>query len=187
MLDAATFAAFGLSTWVTDAGALDLLVDLRDRAGGRHDYEDHIDRSAPQRVGDIVVNLASLEDIIESKRYANSAKDREALPEIDSLRRHVSDPHNRDPIRAVTSRSSSRSALCRHRRPVPPMGPSQDGKGRTERTRDGTHRCRECELSWRTCGLYPVGLRHAQRGPPKSAAHPGPARRTRLGRSRGAR
>ena len=42
--------------------------------------------------GDIVVNLASLEDIIESKRYANSAKDREALPELDSLRRHVSDP-----------------------------------------------------------------------------------------------
>lgn len=93
MLDAATFAAFGLSTWMTDAGALDLLVDLRDRAGGRHGYEDLIDRSAPQRVGDIVVNLASLENIIESKRYANSAKDREAPPELDSLRRHVSDPH----------------------------------------------------------------------------------------------
>ena len=33
-LDAATLAAFGSSTWTTDAGPLDLLVELRDPAGG---------------------------------------------------------------------------------------------------------------------------------------------------------
>jgi hypothetical protein len=39
-LDAETLAAFGSSTWMTDAGPLDLLVELRDREGGRHEYAD---------------------------------------------------------------------------------------------------------------------------------------------------
>jgi hypothetical protein len=50
-LDALTLAAFGSSTWMTDAGPLDLLVELRDRSGGRHQYDDLIVRATSVTVG----------------------------------------------------------------------------------------------------------------------------------------
>lgn len=50
-LDARTLAAFGSSTWMTDAGPLDLLVELRDAQGGRHPFEDLVQRSMTIAVG----------------------------------------------------------------------------------------------------------------------------------------
>ena len=44
-LDAAALVAFRSSTWMTDAGPVDLLVDLRDRDGGRHDDGELAQRS----------------------------------------------------------------------------------------------------------------------------------------------
>ena len=84
-LDAATLAAFGSSTWTTDAGPLDLLVELRDAAGGRHPYLDLATRAISVSVGELTIRVASLEDIIESKRFAARPKDLEALPELQSL------------------------------------------------------------------------------------------------------
>jgi len=81
-LDAETLAAFGSSTWMTDAGPLDLLVELRDRNGGRHDYVDLAGRAARYEVGTVTVLLAALDDIIESKQFAGRDKDREGLPEL---------------------------------------------------------------------------------------------------------
>lgn len=89
-LDAATLVAFGSSTWMTDAGPLDLLVDLRDRDGGRHDYGDLLQRSVRYQVGDLTVVLASLHDIIASKEFAGREKDREGLPELLEIRRQRS-------------------------------------------------------------------------------------------------
>lgn len=84
-LDAATLAAFGSSTWTTDAGPLDLLVELRDPSGGRHPYADLATRASPVSVGELTISVASLEDIIASKRFAARPKDLEALPELQAL------------------------------------------------------------------------------------------------------
>ena len=89
-LDAVTLAAFGSSTWTTDAGPLDLLVELRDPSGGRHPYGDLASRALEVRVGDLIISVASLDDIIASKEYAGRRKDLEALPELQALRNEES-------------------------------------------------------------------------------------------------
>lgn len=86
-IDARTLMSFGSSTWMTDAGPVDLLVELRDREGGRHDYADLVARSARYDVGDITVRLASLDDIVASKEFAGRDKDRQALPELNEILR----------------------------------------------------------------------------------------------------
>jgi hypothetical protein len=84
-LDAATLASFGSSTWMTNAGPLDLLVELRDTSGARHRYMALFQRSVPIAVGNVILRLASLRDIVESKEFAGRPKDLEALPELRSL------------------------------------------------------------------------------------------------------
>lgn len=85
-LDAVTLAAFGSSTWTTDAGPLDLLMELRDPSGGRHPYGDLASRAQKVTVGDLIISVASLDDIIASKKYAGRPKDIDALPELQALR-----------------------------------------------------------------------------------------------------
>jgi hypothetical protein len=85
-VDAATLESFGSSTWMTDAGPFDLLIELRDRDGGRHAYGELVQRAVRYQVGGLTVLLASLDDIIESKEYAGRDKDREGLPELHDLR-----------------------------------------------------------------------------------------------------
>jgi len=70
---------------MTDAGPLDLLVELRDSTGGRHPYSDLARRSVEISVGDVVVHIAALRDIVESKAFASRPKDLEALPELREL------------------------------------------------------------------------------------------------------
>lgn len=84
-LDAATLSAFGSSTWTTDAGPLDLLVELRDPAGGRHPYTDLALRATEVSVGELTIKVASLKDVIGSKLFAARPKDLEALPELQEL------------------------------------------------------------------------------------------------------
>ncbi|MFM1917567.1 MAG: hypothetical protein RJB01_1082 [Actinomycetota bacterium] len=84
-LDAVTLAAFGSSTWMTDAGPLDLLVELRDASGGHHPYADLITRASAINVGGLTVRIAALGDIVASKQYADRPKDRDALPELVEL------------------------------------------------------------------------------------------------------
>jgi len=85
IVDAETLVKFGNSTWMTDAGALDLLVDLRDESGGRHPYADLASRATRHQVAGINVLVAALGDIVESKLFANREKDRAALPELRRL------------------------------------------------------------------------------------------------------
>lgn len=84
-LDAVTLAAFGSSTWMTDAGPLDLLVELRDASGGRHSDADLITRATAINVGGLTVRIAALGDIVSSKQFAARSKDRDALPELVEL------------------------------------------------------------------------------------------------------
>jgi hypothetical protein len=48
-IDATTLESFGSSTWLTDAGPIDVVVELRDREGGRHSYAGLAERSRPLR------------------------------------------------------------------------------------------------------------------------------------------
>lgn len=78
-----------ISTWRTKEGDVDILTDLRDEAGGQVAYEALRDRSQVVRSGDVDIALASLDDIIASKRFADRDKDRSALPELLALRERL--------------------------------------------------------------------------------------------------
>jgi len=84
-LDADMLARLRVSTWVTDAGLFDVLMDIPARHGGRRTYADLVERSDRRRTGGVVVRVASLDDIIESKEFAARVKDLEALPELREL------------------------------------------------------------------------------------------------------
>ena len=73
---------------MTDAGPLDVLADLRDRAGGRHD-DDLVTRSVSYQVDPLTVSLAALDDIIASKEFAGRNKDLEGLPELRELQHRL--------------------------------------------------------------------------------------------------
>lgn len=85
-IDRHTLAALEISTWMTDAGPLDVLTDLRARDGRRVPYEELAGRSNVIEADGIIIRLAALEDIIASKRWADRAKDRIALQELEGLR-----------------------------------------------------------------------------------------------------
>lgn len=85
VLDGPSLARMEISTWRTDAGDLDVLRDLRTQDGRRLDFEDLRPRAAAAVLGDIEIHLASLGDIVASKRFADRDKDREALPELERL------------------------------------------------------------------------------------------------------
>ena len=86
VIDAETLTRLETSTWRTDAGDMDVLVTIRDSSGARLTIADIEERAVEIEVVGVVVRLASLQDIIESKTFADRVKDREALPELERLR-----------------------------------------------------------------------------------------------------
>lgn len=85
-LDAETLRSFGSSTWMTDAGPIDVLRELRDRHGRDVPFDALRDRCTDQEIGGVVVRVAGLDDIIAAKEFAGRDKDHEALPELRELR-----------------------------------------------------------------------------------------------------
>jgi len=85
VVDATTLQSFGNSTWTTDAGPVDVLIELRDRSGGRHPYNELAIRQVANDIEGVVVHLAALDDIVASKEFAGRDKDIEALPELHRL------------------------------------------------------------------------------------------------------
>jgi hypothetical protein len=86
-LDGVMLENSGNSTWTTDAGPFDLLTDLKDFDGGSVTYEELITRSTVLRGDGFEVHVASLDDVIAAKTFANREKDREALPELLDIQR----------------------------------------------------------------------------------------------------
>jgi hypothetical protein len=74
------------STWMTDAGPFDVLADLKDSDGRSVIYEELLTRSLVVRGDGFVVHVASVDDLIAAKTFANRSKDREALPELIEIR-----------------------------------------------------------------------------------------------------
>lgn len=77
--------AIKISTWRTDAGDLDVLVDIPGDDGARQQYENLAARAHTLDYCGVAVQVAGLGDIIASKEWANRPKDREALPELRGL------------------------------------------------------------------------------------------------------
>ena len=86
VIDGATMAAFGSSTWATDAGSIDVLHDLPTPTG-RRSYDALLSTAATTDVEGIVLQVAAFAEIIASKRHADRPKDRDALPELEELER----------------------------------------------------------------------------------------------------
>jgi hypothetical protein len=84
-IDSLTLSRTDISTWRTDAGDIDLLVNISGSEGLRP-YEDLVASAHRLVLAGAPVLTASLDDIIVSKEHANRAKDRQALPELYELR-----------------------------------------------------------------------------------------------------
>ena len=86
-LDAVMLENSGNSTWTTDAGPFDVLADLKNINGGSVPYEELISRSTELRGDGFVLHVASLDDVIAAKTFANREKDHETLPELIEIQR----------------------------------------------------------------------------------------------------
>lgn len=86
VLDGAALMSMDVSTWRTDAGDLDVLESLKDADGWPVSYDGLVDRAESSTLDGVGVLLVSLPDLIAAKRYADRAKDRDALPELEKLR-----------------------------------------------------------------------------------------------------
>lgn len=67
VVDGARLAQMEISTWRTDAGDMDVLTDIPDRAGLHLSYEELSTRAAELRFHGVVVQVADLADVIASK------------------------------------------------------------------------------------------------------------------------
>jgi hypothetical protein len=88
----------GNSTWTTDAGPFDVLADLKDSEGKSVPYEELVARSTLLRGDGFALHVASLNDVIAAKTFANRKKDCEALPELLDIQkryRHGEDASSR--------------------------------------------------------------------------------------------
>lgn len=85
VIDGQSLAATEVTTWRTDAGDVDVLATIRGEHGERRKYEDLTERASETIVTGVTVRVASLQDIVESKRFAGRDKDHEALPELERL------------------------------------------------------------------------------------------------------
>ncbi len=79
-------ARMEISTGRTDAGDVDILLDIPDASGRHRSYDDLIDRAQRLDLSGLVVPVAALDDVIASKQWADRPKDRDSLPELLRLR-----------------------------------------------------------------------------------------------------
>jgi hypothetical protein len=85
-IDGLTLSRSEISTWRTDAGALNVLVDMPDRGGHHLSYVELSGGAERLVLASVAIRVAGLEAIIESKEWADRPKDHQALPELYALR-----------------------------------------------------------------------------------------------------
>ena len=81
-IDATMLESLQTSTWMTDAGPFDVLADLKDFEGQSVAYDELLTRSTLIQGEGFSVHVASVDDIIAAKTFANRDKDLEAIPEL---------------------------------------------------------------------------------------------------------
>lgn len=85
-IDGAILADLSITTWMTDAGPLDVLAGLEASDGRLVPYDELAERASVLQGEGFVIPAAGLDDIIRAKERANRPKDREALPELRAIR-----------------------------------------------------------------------------------------------------
>jgi hypothetical protein len=85
-IDRTMLETTGNSTWTTDAGPFDVLTDVKDIEGRSVPYDGLLARSIVVQGDGFVVHVASIDDIIAAKSFANRDKDLDALPELIGIR-----------------------------------------------------------------------------------------------------
>jgi hypothetical protein len=73
-IDPTTLDRAGMTTWMTDAGAFDVLVGLEASDGRLKLYDELAERSTILRGDGFIIRAAALDDIIEAKERAHSAR-----------------------------------------------------------------------------------------------------------------
>ena len=77
-----------VGTWATAYGDLDILHTIPAGNKGKGiGYKDLLKRHVDSSVADLIVQVASLKDIVASKRFAGRPKDLAVLPELEELLR----------------------------------------------------------------------------------------------------
>ena len=87
------FERIAVSAWRTDAGSIDVLREIPTSNGEPIGYGELRSRATFAPTGQLSIPVASLDDIIDSKRVADRDKDRAALPELERLRREQANEH----------------------------------------------------------------------------------------------
>lgn len=86
-IDSSLLARMEVATWRTPVGDVDLLMGIpRNARWDLADYKELRQRAAQVELGPLKFAIAALEDIIRSKEVADRPADREALPELHTLR-----------------------------------------------------------------------------------------------------
>lgn len=77
-----------IGTWVTDYGDFDIIHDIpAGENGGLYEYEQLFENHKDVKFIGVDIHVASLKDIVASKRFAGRPKDLEVLPELEELLR----------------------------------------------------------------------------------------------------
>jgi hypothetical protein len=84
-VDGDSLARQEISTWTTDAGWFDVLTNIPARDGKRMSYEDLEPRATVIDAGGFTIRAAGLQDIVDSKEWADRPKDHEALGELHEI------------------------------------------------------------------------------------------------------
>jgi hypothetical protein len=85
-IDATMLETAGVTTWMTDAGPLDVLAGLAASDGRLVPYEELVVRANDLWGHGFAVRVASLEDVVTAKEHAGEPRDLEALPELRRIR-----------------------------------------------------------------------------------------------------
>ena len=86
-LDARSLRGFEVSTWRTDAGDLDVIIGTPTSERGRlATYDDLVDRALQLEAYGLTIQVADVDDVIESKEALAREADLAALPELRRLR-----------------------------------------------------------------------------------------------------
>ncbi|MBI4486757.1 MAG: hypothetical protein HY655_12170 [Acidobacteria bacterium] len=83
--DATFLSRVALCNFVTKHGDFDISFE----PAGTKGYDDLARHAVTYDLGGLLVPVATIDDVIRSKRAANRAKDRAALPELEALREEI--------------------------------------------------------------------------------------------------
>lgn len=87
VIDSQSLAATEVTRWRTAAGDVDVLAAIRGEHGERRKYADLTERASETVVTGVTVRVASLQDIVESKRFAARDKGSRGPPGVGTLAR----------------------------------------------------------------------------------------------------